>query len=357
MGKVRDLRIDGAKGCLIFLVVLGHLLEGMNRWDADTVRIPLTAIYAFHMPAFVFLAGVTAKATMLGRRIGTLLVLLVAFHALYYGFTTALGEPVNMSWRTPYWILWFLLAMCGWLLSLPAVRRAPRIAVVVSVVISIVIGTVSWIGYPFTLSRALVFLPFFVVGATYGTRIVSWLGNLPMIAKATMGLLGVGAIAGVLEVDLRQAWFYGSRGFEDLDVSTVDGLLTRSLLLVMAALLTSTVIAFIPNKPSAMAEIGRRSMPVYLLHGFVVIAVTPYLPEMLRSNSLVAAGIAVVIAAGALLLCSRPWVDETLRRFGAALPNMVTSLLKHLRSGPRATTEARPGGHTESDSNFQARRS
>jgi len=36
----------------------------------------------FHMPAFVFLAGITAKSTQLPRRIGVFLVLLVVFQTL-----------------------------------------------------------------------------------------------------------------------------------------------------------------------------------------------------------------------------------------------------------------------------------
>ncbi|MGO2780447.1 acyltransferase family protein [Glutamicibacter arilaitensis] len=53
-------RLDVAKGALIILVVLGHLLEANAGWEARTTRLPLTAIYMFHMPAFVFLAGITA---------------------------------------------------------------------------------------------------------------------------------------------------------------------------------------------------------------------------------------------------------------------------------------------------------
>ncbi len=49
------------KGILITLVVLGHWLEATNYWDDGLIRYLLTAIYAFHMPAFIFLAGITSK--------------------------------------------------------------------------------------------------------------------------------------------------------------------------------------------------------------------------------------------------------------------------------------------------------
>lgn len=104
-------RLDVAKGALIILVVLGHLLEATAGWEARTTRLPLTAIYMFHMPAFVFLAGITAKSTQLPRRIGVFLVLLVVFQTLYFFAVPLLGLERTFSLVRPFWILWFLLAM------------------------------------------------------------------------------------------------------------------------------------------------------------------------------------------------------------------------------------------------------
>ncbi|TJY67440.1 hypothetical protein E4J89_15285 [Arthrobacter sp. CAU 1506] len=93
----RDHRIDTAKGALIVLVVLGHLLEVTNFWDAETFRLALTAIYLFHMPAFVFLAGITAKANRLPERAGGILLLLLTFQGLYWVFDTLAGTPQQFS--------------------------------------------------------------------------------------------------------------------------------------------------------------------------------------------------------------------------------------------------------------------
>ncbi len=51
MSSPRDLRFDGLKSLLIFLVVLGHLT--FKDYGIDLMEM----IYSFHMPVFVFLSG------------------------------------------------------------------------------------------------------------------------------------------------------------------------------------------------------------------------------------------------------------------------------------------------------------
>ena len=54
--KERNLKLDNAKGILITLVVIGHMLlpiQGTTRGVTNFFYM----IYAFHMPAFVFISG------------------------------------------------------------------------------------------------------------------------------------------------------------------------------------------------------------------------------------------------------------------------------------------------------------
>ena len=57
---VRAREIDGMKGVLIFLVVLGHFLLPLLGFGARSINLPFDFIYSFHMPAFVFLSGLFA---------------------------------------------------------------------------------------------------------------------------------------------------------------------------------------------------------------------------------------------------------------------------------------------------------
>lgn len=153
----RDHRLDTAKGILICLVVLGHLLETVTTPQNTWIRLLLVGIYTFHMPAFIFMAGITSKPQNLSRRIATLVIWLVGFQALYGVFLVALGREFNFFSLKPYWILWFLLAMIWWTGLTPLIIRLRWTAVAASVVLSVGSGLVPFVGYPLALSRTLVF--------------------------------------------------------------------------------------------------------------------------------------------------------------------------------------------------------
>lgn len=58
--KERNLKLDNAKGILITLVVIGHMLLPIQGTTRDVTNF-FYMIYAFHMPAFVFISGLLAQ--------------------------------------------------------------------------------------------------------------------------------------------------------------------------------------------------------------------------------------------------------------------------------------------------------
>ena len=60
---MRDTRFDTLKAVLIALVVFGHIIEPLIKGDA-VYRSLYAAIYIFHMPLFVLIAGVFSKSSI-----------------------------------------------------------------------------------------------------------------------------------------------------------------------------------------------------------------------------------------------------------------------------------------------------
>lgn len=58
--KERNLKLDNAKGILITLVVIGHMLLPIQGTTCGVTNF-FYMIYAFHMPAFVFISGLLAQ--------------------------------------------------------------------------------------------------------------------------------------------------------------------------------------------------------------------------------------------------------------------------------------------------------
>lgn len=320
----RNHRLDTAKGILIILVVLGHVLEAVASWDARSTRLPLTAIYLFHMPAFVFLAGITAKTTNLLRRLGTFAVMLLAAQGLYFVVVQLLDLNRSFSPLAPFWILWFLLAMIWWFLLLPVIQRFPNASLAGSVLLAATAGTVGWVDYTLSLSRTAVFLPFFVLGATYGKRILAAVPRLPLAAKLACGAVTVAAWLLLYKLQIDQAWLYGSTPLDRLDIGYPEGIAVRAGLLLVAFIATLGFLTLVPNRTGLLATAGKRSLAVFILHGFVVLICRPYLRTLLDSiGSVLTLAVCLLLTLATVAVLSSPVFDAAIRRFSQRTVDLI----------------------------------
>lgn len=262
--------IDNAKGILIVLVVLGHYLEAFQGWGDQYFRVVLSVIYIFHMPAFIFLAGATAKQDHLRERIINIAVVLVMFHFAYVIPLTIVNGSYPVHIIQPYWHLWFLLSLIWWMLCIPLIIGL-RGALFISIGIALVGGLLPVNGYLLSVSRTLTFLPFFVAGHLYGRRIIEALGTLP--ARQRWAVLWFATITFMAhQVLLDPGWLYGSRTYQQLGSDYLSGAVTRSFILVISAGSVIAFLALLTNKTSFMSTLGQNSLAVFALHGFAVIA-------------------------------------------------------------------------------------
>ncbi len=311
-------------------------MAAVSPWESDLLRVLQTAIYSFHMPAFVFLAGVTAKSDRLADRICVLLVLLGTALPLYHWWMSLLGLDPDFDFLVPYWITWFLLAMVWWMLSVPLIERLPRTMIAVSVAAALFGGLIPVYDYELAVARTLSFWPFFVIGKVCGPRILAWAG-----ARSTSERLGLTAAAAVpigvfYALDVDKLWFYGVRGFEWLDVGLGEGLGMRAVIGLSAALTTLAVLTWISDRPGHLAVVGRRSLAVYLLHGFMIRLLNLVLHDSLDTfPSAVMLLICLALAVGITALFAAAPFDRGIRRYGEAVSGALLRPFARLRRTPR----------------------
>lgn len=317
VSKTRDQRLDIAKGVLITLVVAGHFLEAMNDWSAETVRLPLTLIYSFHMPAFVFLTGITAKPYGLVRRIRPLVMLLVLFQTAFLLASPWLDPEATFTWNTPYWILWFLLSLIWWLLLTPVIHRFPRASVALSIAVAISASAMPFAGYPLAVGRTLSFLPFFVIGFVYGKPILNWCTAAGGAVRGWVITAAVALPVLLFAVNIENGWLYGSMSATVLNEGTAPGVLTRAALMLIAATMTAGFLMVLPKSSGIpWAVFGRRSLAVFLFHGFVVKILDPYLPRILADNNVLSLVFVAILTAGTVALTSWQPLDALVRKIG-----------------------------------------
>lgn len=312
----RDPWLDNARFILIFLVILGHCLEpllGQSHWFNSTYRF----LYLFHMPAFAFLSGAVAcadaDARLLRNVVFRLLVPYLVFQGLYAlaAQTSPWPDDGPGGVATPYWILWYLLSLAGWRLMLPLFARL-RSPLLLAVILAVVAGCASDLGHYLSLSRTLVFFPLFVLGWRHGGtwRSIQRGVTVRCVAVATLILLFLCASSPLMDAQ----WLYGSLGYASLDTSDEVGVLLRVLQLGAAIAGTAAFLALIPRRKLRISSMGARSLPAYLLHGFLVkfaigaglFGVIGSLPHALILPTLMALTLACALA------LSTPWAQRLL---------------------------------------------
>lgn len=268
---------DNAKGILIILVVLGHFLE-IGRQNEMKGAVYLV-IYSFHMPAFLFFSGFFAKYHP--SRILYLAFQYAAFQLLYSLFNGIILKS-SSAWdflrnlTVPYWLLWYLpvLLYCHLLLPLWTRRSRKQQAVIwiVSVGECLLCGYCDWIGYSFSISRFLVFLPFFLLGNMMGNISPDKLRSLASGKYLLLFLVCIvltKTICLLCSRPFTAQMLYGTYSYA---IGYHPGIRLQIIFIALGWISLLTVLAntLLFQRIPILTHLGQNTLPVYLLHGFIV---------------------------------------------------------------------------------------
>ncbi|RJL30563.1 acyltransferase [Bailinhaonella thermotolerans] len=270
----REPYLDNVKFVAITLVVFGHAVWSLS--GDRPGRAAYVFVYAFHMPLFVLLSGYLSRnfwrrGTQRGLRLfETLLVPYLVFEVAYAVFRKLLGQPFTLSVTEPAWLNWYLLALLLWRLSTPVFQRL-RAPVTASVLICLAAGAVS-LPAEFSVDRFFGLLPFFVAGLFVRPRHLAFLHRRAVRAAAACVLAAAAAAAVLLAPLVKRRWVYFRYEYDTLGLDVLTGTGMRLATLVIGAVLALAVLALIPRRRTWFSSLGSRTLYVYLLHGFVVLA-------------------------------------------------------------------------------------
>jgi fucose 4-O-acetylase-like acetyltransferase len=272
MSPRREALLDCTKGALILLVVLGHFVE-IFIWDSTPFRAVYAGIYIFHMPLFVATAGYFAKSSlnppdarnMVTRIVVPLLVMQVA-----YVLPLAIAQKPLPPPLVPYWMLWFLASLLTWRIFLPLFASI-RGGLAIAVALAIAAGYSQDIGSTLSVARTVYFFPFFLAGYLYGPRLVLFARTHRKIFAAAFALVAAAAVWWALN-GLDVTAFYGSKPYSDSAAIASAPAAGRLLLIVAGAIACIGFVAVVPQSNRWLEHLGQRTMAIFLLHGFFVLA-------------------------------------------------------------------------------------
>lgn len=326
-------KFDNIRFLLMFLVVLGHFLEVIHsEVGSQLYRV----IYSFHMPLFIFVSGYFAKYDR-NKILVNFIYPYLLFQSLYCLFSGLMVKKsqIAIQFTTPHWILWYLLAVsfCYFLLPMFNVEsKKAKVATVIGLfLLGLLAGYENTIGYYLALGRFISFLPFFVLGF-YSRSLLGWLGkfNLSFKRKLVSNIGSLVVLTAVILVvvntpELTVAVFYQSLSYQAGNSSVFLKLVSYGIALVWIF----AMINLVPEKKIPMfTGFGRYTLPVYLLHGFIVRVIASFSDLDSRFNSIM---MAVAISYLLIAVLSNKLVGKGLNRFFTA--TWIVEIFKQIETG------------------------
>ena len=268
-------RWDNAKWFLICCVVFGHVANQFRSGSQITAAVQFW-MYLFHMPAFVFIAGMFSKRTIdrlrwtravsYGLVYLLMKLLLFAVNVYIKGFSKAKLDFLHEN-NVP----WFALSMCWFLLITMALRRMHTgVILAISILAGVLSGYMHYSRSFLAAARTMVFFPFFYMGYKADLkRMERALSRTWVLVLGQMILLG-SFVYVMLDYDRISPFWKLFRGRYSYKAIGKKWLLTGGGLrlgaYVVSAVLVLALLAAMSRKRGVFSRLGERTMAVYVLH-------------------------------------------------------------------------------------------
>ena len=262
MIKLRHANYCNLKLFLIFLVIYGHFIEPRIE-ESAILMVQYRWIYLVHMPLFSFMSGLFISkekdcAVQLKRSF-PIYLLLQSIAGLF-------GKG-RVEFLRPVWILWYLLSYSTWLcfawLWLRFCKKKYKILILIcGIAVACLGGFVPWIDRKLSLSRTLVFFPYFFAGVITEPSFY-WRGlrtvGIASFIVAFVIMLFVGN-------DIPTTFLYQASPYE-----RKTDVLLRLICYILGGSLGLFLLSVSPDKRLPFTKMGANTMVAYLLHAPVVL--------------------------------------------------------------------------------------
>lgn len=275
----RSARLDNIKGLMIFLVVLGHVLELLppQAWTGLYV-----AIYLVHMPVFVFVSGyLTSLRRTPGELVRELALLYGVAQLAWCAFLwlgSAVADLPAPTWAqilglVPSQALWFIFSLFVWRLLAPALAEAKRPLVWLLFLCGFAaLAGRTPLDLTLSASRTVAFWPFFAAGLW--SRLHDWpLTAAPRTRLDPALLAGGGALLAGLTwwcQRMHPGLAHFAFPHEVYQVSWKAGVVFRLAAFVGALAIIRALFVWMSEQESLLTALGRNSLAIYLGHFYVI---------------------------------------------------------------------------------------
>ena len=310
--KVKERRylFDNYKCLLIFLVVFGHVLEEYGIFGtSERIR---ALIYSFHMPAFVFISGYFSKEISKGydQAVKKCLLPFLFFNTIWLVIT---ANTWHINMLLPTYVFWYLLSLFFWRITIGFVSKV-RFSFMMLLLLALYVGCFHEVDRFLSISRTLVFYPFFYLGFWLSERQMIKLRSYSKWVAIVLVLTGFG-----VTLYLNMTGKIPVKTYENLQcyycsgIGNGMGIMTRLFEILVSIAIVLGVLMLIPDKKYRFTSVGGRTVTVYLLssffvRGFHIATDKLQWTEIFKGNDVLLLLVGLGVSVGIVYVCSRKWI-------------------------------------------------
>lgn len=303
-------RADNIRYILLFNVIAEHMITQTGCFPHPVLNLVATWSRLITMPGFCFLSGYFSKNTDKGydSALADFLVPYLIFNTL---FTLIFGSDYPTIF-SPTFQYWYLLSMFCWKLMAKTLIRL-RGALPLSIVVALLVGACPDVTNFLSLSRTIVFLPYFIAGLKMSREDVGKLETLPKWVVGAAAVLVLGAMGALsLHGYFDHRFYYNWNSYFYYHMTPWAGMLWRAVGFAASSVLVVALFVFVPDRRlPVIRDGGTRTMVPYLLHSYAVMWVRyllVFIPALDRWYILLP--FAVVSSVGLMTVLGLPSLDS-----------------------------------------------
>ena len=263
----RDSFFDNFRAILIFLVVLCHLISPLAKYFS--IKFIYRFCYIFHMPAMLFISGYFFKSSvkdgkLVKDKIFNNILLYIIFQII---FTEINGD--KFSFYQSQSGLWYIQVLIIYALLVPVLDRLkPSFCLVLCFVAGLIIGIDRSAGHAASLSRLLVFSPFFMIGYYMDNNFLEKFKEKKKIIFGILGLVVCAAIYYIYFYDLPKILDMSAAkaSYFKMGYRSSEGMIWRVQWYIAAFVLIAVFACLTPKCHTFFSFIGKNSLSVFILH-------------------------------------------------------------------------------------------
>lgn len=312
--KFRIPKWDNLKFFLILCVVVGHVID-LYVDESWVYRALFAFIYTFHMPAFLFIAGLFSKRTVDTKNVKKIMPYITLYFSvkiLLFAVRACCTGEIRASFLSESGLPWFMLSLFFmYVITMYTKRFKPIWVLVSSVALSVFAGyAIQKNGDFLTILRTINFYPFFYLG--YILKPDELAEKLDKRAVKVLSAVFLVALAAVCIVFTDVVYEFRPILTGRNPYGSYSGLIRLALFAVSTAEIFA-LISLTPSKRSVFTTLGSRTLAVYCTHYcFIYILFDLFDLKGALASALPSAWHFALIAVGVLItfICSNKWFDK-----------------------------------------------